>query len=100
MTRRDLDELARGSSTAARTAEERGTYSTAEDIQDEELPPFFAEVIPNVTVPRGRDAKIPCVIDNLGSYRVRCVSSTSLLLGTGAPALMICGVENTSVKMR
>ncbi|KAL3227867.1 hypothetical protein MRX96_003821 [Rhipicephalus microplus] len=42
---------------------------TAEDIIDEELPPFFAEVIPNVTVPRGRDARIPCVIDNLGSYR-------------------------------
>nr|XP_054921394.1 lachesin-like [Dermacentor andersoni] len=42
---------------------------TAEDILDEELPPFFAEVIPNVTVPRGRDARIPCVIDNLGSYR-------------------------------
>ncbi|XP_037512766.1 lachesin [Rhipicephalus sanguineus] len=42
---------------------------TAEDILDEELPPFFSEVIPNVTVPRGRDARIPCVIDNLGSYR-------------------------------
>ncbi|XP_064461469.1 lachesin-like [Ornithodoros turicata] len=41
-----------------------------EDLrEDEELPPFFAETIPNVTVPRGRDAKIPCVVDNLGSYR-------------------------------
>ncbi|CAN7986636.1 unnamed protein product [Ixodes hexagonus] len=40
-----------------------------DDLREEELPPYFAEVIPNVTVPRGRDARIPCVIDNLGSYR-------------------------------
>lgn len=42
-----------------------------DELREEELPPYFAEVIPNVTVPRGRDAKIPCVVDNLGSYRVR-----------------------------
>ncbi|XP_076305043.1 lachesin-like isoform X2 [Tachypleus tridentatus] len=31
--------------------------------------PGFADVIPNVTVALGRDAEIPCVVDNLGSYR-------------------------------
>ncbi|XP_076356134.1 lachesin-like [Tachypleus tridentatus] len=31
--------------------------------------PRFTEPIPNVTVVLGRDAEIPCVVDNLGSYR-------------------------------
>ncbi|XP_034935382.1 lachesin-like isoform X2 [Chelonus insularis] len=32
--------------------------------------PMFAEPIPNVTVAIGRDANLPCVINNLGSYKV------------------------------
>lgn len=33
--------------------------------------PRFAEPIPNVTVALGRDASLPCVVENLGSYKVR-----------------------------
>ncbi|GIY29104.1 hypothetical protein CDAR_556551 [Caerostris darwini] len=32
--------------------------------------PEFAEPIPNVTVSAGRDVSLPCVVDNLGTYRV------------------------------
>ncbi|EEB15808.1 lachesin precursor, putative [Pediculus humanus corporis] len=32
--------------------------------------PRFLEPIPNVTVALGRDASLPCVIENLGSYKV------------------------------
>ncbi|XP_044741043.1 lachesin-like [Chrysoperla carnea] len=32
--------------------------------------PRFAEPIPNVTVALGRDANLPCVVENLGSYKV------------------------------
>ncbi|XP_019880331.1 lachesin isoform X1 [Aethina tumida] len=32
--------------------------------------PRFAEPIPNVTVALGRDASLPCVVDNLGTYKV------------------------------
>ncbi|XP_028967628.1 lachesin [Galendromus occidentalis] len=41
-----------------------------EDYPDEgEIIPSFAEPVQNITVPRGRDAKIACIIDNLGDYR-------------------------------
>lgn len=33
--------------------------------------PKFVEPIPNVTVPVGRDASLPCVVENLGTYKVR-----------------------------
>jgi len=33
--------------------------------------PNFAEPIPNVTVSLGRDASLPCVVNNLGTYKVR-----------------------------
>ncbi|GFY60043.1 hypothetical protein TNIN_226931 [Trichonephila inaurata madagascariensis] len=33
--------------------------------------PQFADVIPNVTVAAGRDVTLPCVVDNLGDYKVR-----------------------------
>ncbi|KAF7391832.1 hypothetical protein HZH68_011375 [Vespula germanica] len=33
-------------------------------------PPMFAEPIPNVTVALGRDVSLPCVVENLGSYKV------------------------------
>lgn len=32
--------------------------------------PRFAEPIPNVTVALGRDASLPCVVNNLGTYKV------------------------------
>ncbi|XP_022902062.1 lachesin [Onthophagus taurus] len=32
--------------------------------------PRFAEPIPNVTVALGRDASLPCVVENLGNYKV------------------------------
>ncbi|KAF6210792.1 hypothetical protein GE061_013903 [Apolygus lucorum] len=32
--------------------------------------PKFAEPIPNVTVALGRDASLPCVVENLGNYKV------------------------------
>ncbi|XP_058797203.1 lachesin-like isoform X2 [Phymastichus coffea] len=32
--------------------------------------PMFAEPIPNVTVALGRDVSLPCVIENLGTYKV------------------------------
>ena len=32
--------------------------------------PKFVEPIPNVTVTVGRDASLPCIISNLGSYKV------------------------------
>lgn len=37
--------------------------------------PRFAQPIANVTVAVGRDANLPCVVENLGSYKVstRCV---------------------------
>lgn len=34
------------------------------------LQPEFAEPIPNVTIPVGRDVSLPCVVSNLGSYKV------------------------------
>lgn len=32
--------------------------------------PKFGEPIPNVTVAVGRDASLPCVVENLGSHKV------------------------------
>ncbi|XP_022237340.1 lachesin-like isoform X2 [Limulus polyphemus] len=37
---------------------------------DEESEPEFSKAVPNVTVSVGRDAQLPCVVDNLGSYGV------------------------------
>lgn len=34
------------------------------------LEPKFAEPIPNVTIPVGRDVSLPCVVSNLGNYKV------------------------------
>lgn len=42
--------------------------------------PSFAEPIPNVTVSAGRDVSLPCVIENLGNYRVSDVSNSILKL--------------------
>ena len=36
----------------------------------EENGPKFVEPIPNVTVTVGRDASLPCVVNNLGTYKV------------------------------
>jgi len=34
--------------------------------------PKFAEPITNVTAPVGREATIVCIVDDLGSYKVKC----------------------------
>lgn len=33
--------------------------------------PWFAETAVNMTVAEGRTASLPCVVENLGNYRVR-----------------------------
>ncbi|GIX84247.1 hypothetical protein CDAR_48681 [Caerostris darwini] len=33
--------------------------------------PQFADNIPNITIPAGRDVTLPCVVDSLGDYKVR-----------------------------
>ncbi|XP_076280331.1 lachesin isoform X2 [Lasioglossum baleicum] len=43
---------------------------------------MFAEPIPNVTVPLGRDVKLPCVVENLGDYKVAWVHVGRQLLLT------------------
>ena len=35
-----------------------------------QLKPSFAEHVPNVTVTAGKDALLPCVVDNLGHFKV------------------------------
>ena len=40
---------------------------------------MFAEPIPNVTVPLGRDVSLPCVIENLGTHKVGKVNKNDLL---------------------
>lgn len=42
------------------------------------LRPTFTEPIPNVTVAVGRDAALPCVVDNLGTHRVSLAQTSSL----------------------
>nr|XP_054932943.1 lachesin-like isoform X2 [Dermacentor andersoni] len=42
-------------------------YSTS---KDHEVLPEFAEPVPNVTAIVGRSVKLPCVVNNLGHYRV------------------------------
>lgn len=36
----------------------------------EQEPPRFAQPIPNITVAVGRDANMPCLVENLGIYKV------------------------------
>ncbi|XP_054159650.1 lachesin-like [Oppia nitens] len=40
-----------------------------DDLFDGEELPEFGDVIPNITVPIGRESRMPCVVNNLGSYR-------------------------------
>ncbi|CAL1280602.1 unnamed protein product [Larinioides sclopetarius] len=44
--------------------------SFAKAASTDQLVPSFAEPIQNVTVAAGREIVLPCVVDNLGSYRV------------------------------
>lgn len=44
--------------------------------------PVFAEPIPNVTVSAGRQVSIPCVVDNLGTYRVAWIHTDRYTLLT------------------
>lgn len=39
--------------------------------------PKFGEPIPNVTVAVGRDASLPCVVENLGSHKVQLKITSS-----------------------
>ncbi|KAI5710545.1 hypothetical protein M8J75_009571 [Diaphorina citri] len=41
--------------------------------------PKFAEPIPNVTVALGRDAALPCVVENLGEYKIRAAVTKGYL---------------------
>lgn len=41
--------------------------------------PKFAEPIPNVTVALGRDAALPCVVENLGEYKVIIIKFSYLI---------------------
>ncbi|GFQ66686.1 lachesin [Trichonephila clavata] len=44
--------------------------------------PQFADVIPNVTVAAGRDVTLPCVVDNLGDYKVAWIHTNRHILLT------------------
>ncbi|CAG2169996.1 unnamed protein product [Oppiella nova] len=37
-------------------------------FEGEEMPEF-GDSIPNITIPIGRDSRMPCIVNNLGSYR-------------------------------
>ncbi|KAG1650363.1 hypothetical protein GQR58_028094 [Nymphon striatum] len=41
--------------------------------------PHFAEVVPNVTVTQGREAVLPCVVNDLGKYKLIEVKKSSLV---------------------
>ncbi|GFV08170.1 hypothetical protein TNCV_4787151 [Trichonephila clavipes] len=43
--------------------------------QEPPMEPEFAEPIPNVTVSAGREVSLPCVVDNLGTFRMETVCS-------------------------
>ncbi|XP_051157104.1 lachesin-like isoform X2 [Leptopilina boulardi] len=44
--------------------------------------PMFAEPIPNVTVPLGRDVSLPCIIENLGTHKVAWIHVDRQMLVT------------------
>ncbi|XP_043469047.1 lachesin-like isoform X3 [Leptopilina heterotoma] len=44
--------------------------------------PMFAEPIPNVTVPLGRDVSLPCIIENLGVHKVAWIHVDRQMLVT------------------
>ncbi|XP_067127907.1 neurotrimin-like [Centruroides vittatus] len=46
------------------------TFTAMQATEVPEIEPEFSQEIPNVTVAVGRDAKLPCHVDNLGTYRV------------------------------
>ncbi|XP_076352741.1 lachesin-like [Tachypleus tridentatus] len=50
--------------------------------KDVELEPEFAEPIPNVTVSIGRDVKLACVVENLGTYRIAWIHTDRYTLLT------------------
>lgn len=54
--------------------------------------PRFAEPIPNVTVALGRDASLPCVVENLGKYKVNTIPQCILNIYQlyNFPLLCIC----------
>ncbi|XP_076322518.1 lachesin-like isoform X2 [Tachypleus tridentatus] len=46
-------------------------------VNCDETQPSFAEPLPNVTVPVGRDVNIPCIVENLGSNRAAWIKVES-----------------------
>ncbi|GIY89192.1 lachesin [Caerostris extrusa] len=44
-------------------------YAAINTRTTNEADPEFSEAIPNITIPVGRDIQLPCIVDNLGSYR-------------------------------
>ncbi|XP_023217173.1 lachesin-like isoform X2 [Centruroides vittatus] len=66
-------------SSCAATAEQAHPYEEPlnKNRAVPEVEPEFTEPISNVTVPLGRDAQLPCVVDNLGSYRAAWIKVES-----------------------
>lgn len=69
--------------------------------------PMFAEPIPNVTVPLGRDVSLPCVVENLGNYKVIksknvlfCHSPKFLRILTQSTQLFINSYKETCIKIK
>ncbi|GFR32586.1 protein CEPU-1 [Trichonephila clavata] len=56
--------------------------SVATSPQEPSMEPEFAEPIPNVTVSAGRDVSLPCVVDNLGTFRVAWIHTQRYTLLT------------------
>ncbi|XP_076341809.1 lachesin-like [Tachypleus tridentatus] len=50
--------------------------------KEAEVEPDFTEPIPNVTVSVGRDVKLACVVENLGSYRIAWIHTDRYTLLT------------------
>ncbi|XP_022251319.1 zwei Ig domain protein zig-8-like [Limulus polyphemus] len=50
--------------------------------KEPEVEPDFTEPIPNVTVSVGRDVKLACVVENLGSYRIAWIHTDRYTLLT------------------
>ncbi len=41
--------------------------------------PSFAEPVPNVTVVAGKDAVLPCIVDNLEHFKVRVLHCITII---------------------
>ncbi|XP_054724354.1 neurotrimin-like, partial [Uloborus diversus] len=57
-------------------------FAVATSSQEVSPEPEFAEPIPNVTVSVGRDVSLPCVVDNLSTFRVAWIHTNRYTLLT------------------